>query len=133
MSRFGGKFRSHHDERLKDGKIPIECWLSLSEASSALPWISPVSRDIAKDLFSKITKRDAKSNVAETILIESFDMLAGSESEQTNESFETIVQDLLRKCLMRQADEALIQRGSRLQNNRGGRYERTNFRIEHAR
>ena len=26
-------------------------------------------------------------------------MLAGSESEQTNESFETIVQDLLRKCL----------------------------------
>ena len=96
---FGGKFRSHHDERLKDGKIPIECWLSLSEASSALPWISPVSRDIAKDLFSKITKRDAKSNVAETILIESFDMLAGSESEQTNESFETIVQDLLRKCL----------------------------------
>jgi len=93
---FGGAYR---DERLKDGKIPIECWLSLSEASSAAPWISSVSRDIAKDLFSKITKKDSKSNVAETILIESFDMLAGSESEATNESFETIVQDLLRKCL----------------------------------
>ena len=96
---FGSASRSHLDERLKDGKIPIECWLSLSEASSAHPWISSVSRDLVKDLFSKISKKDARSSVAETILIESFDMLAGSESKETNELLETILQDLLRKCL----------------------------------
>ena len=88
---FGSASRSHLDERLKDGKIPIECWLSLSEASSAHPWISSVSRDLVKDLFSKISKKDARSSVAETILIESFDMLA-TESKETNELLETILQ-----------------------------------------
>jgi hypothetical protein len=91
--------RSHFDDRLKDGKVAMECFLSLSDSVTAKPWVPAVSRALIRDLFSKITKIDSESLVVENILIESFDKLAGSESSETNESSEIIVQDLLRKCL----------------------------------